>query len=62
MQDPDVDNSSLSEPLWDSGGEHHSVPESWVHDVELPNLQKKAGMLRRILGPERLVGSFQGLN
>lgn len=42
MQDPDVDNSSLSEPLWDSGGEHHSVPESWVHDVELPNLQKKA--------------------
>lgn len=47
----------MSEPLWDSGGEHHSVPESWVHDVELPNLQKKAGMLRRILGPERLVGS-----
>eukprot|EP00072_Mus_musculus_P055253 XP_006536262.1 PREDICTED: uncharacterized protein LOC381933 isoform X1 [Mus musculus] len=44
MQDPDVDNSSLSEPLWDSGGEHHSVPESWVHDVELPNLQKKAGL------------------
>ncbi|XP_029335706.1 uncharacterized protein LOC110298648 isoform X3 [Mus caroli] len=38
MQDPDVDNSSLSE----SCREHHSVPESWVHDVELPNLQKKA--------------------
>ncbi|XP_021023668.1 sperm flagellar protein 1-like isoform X2 [Mus caroli] len=40
MQDPDVDNSSLSE----SCREHHSVPESWVHDVELPNLQKKAGL------------------
>ncbi|XP_021074963.1 uncharacterized protein LOC110336622 isoform X2 [Mus pahari] len=43
VQDPDVDNCSLSEPLWDSCGERHYVPESWVpNDVELPNLQKKA--------------------
>lgn len=57
MQDPDVDNCSLSEPLGDSCGEQHYVPESKVHDdVELPNLQKKAGMLRSILGPEGLVG------
>ncbi|XP_034340945.1 uncharacterized protein LOC117694186 isoform X2 [Arvicanthis niloticus] len=43
IQDPNVDNCSLSEPLWDSYREHHNIPESWMHDdLELPNLQKKA--------------------
>ncbi|XP_031244571.1 uncharacterized protein LOC116103167 isoform X2 [Mastomys coucha] len=45
IQDPNVDNCSLSEPLWDSCAEHHHIPESWAHDdLELPNLQKKAGL------------------
>ncbi|XP_051001511.1 LOW QUALITY PROTEIN: sperm flagellar protein 1-like [Acomys russatus] len=35
IQDPNVDNCSLSEPLWDSGGEEHYVPESWKQDPEL---------------------------
>lgn len=56
-QDLNVDNCSLSEPLWDSHGERHYIPESWTHDNhELTNLHKRAGMLRCILGPEGLVG------
>lgn len=45
IQDPNVDNCSLSEPLCDSCKEHHYTPESWAHDdFELPNLHKKAGL------------------
>ncbi|XP_038957192.1 uncharacterized protein LOC103691261 isoform X2 [Rattus norvegicus] len=44
IQDPNVDNCSLSEPLWDFCREDHYIPESWAHDdLELPNLHKKAG-------------------
>lgn len=57
IQDPNVDNCSLSEPLWDFCREDHYIPESWAHDdLELPNLHKKAGMRRCTLGPEGLVG------
>uniref|UniRef100_A0A8C2LEP0 Sperm flagellar 1 like n=1 Tax=Cricetulus griseus TaxID=10029 RepID=A0A8C2LEP0_CRIGR len=43
-QDLNVDNCSLSEPLWDSHGERHYIPESWTHDNhELTNLHKRAG-------------------
>ncbi|XP_008758240.1 sperm flagellar protein 1-like isoform X1 [Rattus norvegicus] len=45
IQDPNVDNCSLSEPLWDFCREDHYIPESWAHDdLELPNLHKKAGL------------------
>ncbi|GAB1292848.1 Sperm flagellar 1-like [Apodemus speciosus] len=45
IQDPNVDNSTLSEPLWDSCTDHHYIPENWAHDdLEFPNLQKKAGL------------------
>lgn len=56
-QNLNVDNSSSSEPLWDSFGQHCYVPEGWTHDNhELTNLQKRAGMLWCTLGLEGLVG------
>ncbi|CAH6793284.1 LOC103691261 [Phodopus roborovskii] len=45
IQDPHVDNCSLSEPQGDSYGEHHYIPEGWAQDNhELTNLQKSAGL------------------
>ncbi|XP_036036449.1 sperm flagellar protein 1-like [Onychomys torridus] len=44
-QDPNVGNCSLSEPLWDSCGEHHYIPKGWTHDNhELTTFQKRAGL------------------
>ncbi|KAL1789061.1 hypothetical protein HispidOSU_027865 [Sigmodon hispidus] len=44
-QDPSVDNRSLSEPPWDSCGEHHYIPEGWTHDSHEPtSFQKRAGL------------------
>ncbi|KAH0507849.1 Disintegrin and metalloproteinase domain-containing protein 8 [Microtus ochrogaster] len=43
-QNLNMDNSSSSEPLWDSYGENRYIPEGWTHDNhELTNLQKRAG-------------------
>ncbi|CAO2583747.1 Sperm flagellar protein 1 [Lemmus lemmus] len=44
-QNLNVDNCSLSEPLWDSYGERRYIPEGWTHDNhELTNLQKRTGL------------------